>query len=126
MNATLWVLQVLLAAVFVAHGVFLLAPPASMIEQLNASMPTGFRIFLGLAEVAAAIGVTVPGFTRVQPWLVPAAAAGIIVVMVSATIFHVVRGEISSAVATAILLAMSAYVSYMRWKVHPIRARLVA
>ena len=126
MSATLWILQVLLAAVFLAHGVFLLAPPASMIDLLNASMSPTFRIFLGLSEAAAAVGLTVPGIVRVLPELVPAAAVGLMVVMISATIFHVARGELASAVATAILLAMATVVAYMRWRVHPIPARTLA
>jgi hypothetical protein len=125
MNATLWILQVLLAAVFLAHGVFLLAPPASMIELLNASMSPAFRIFLGLSETAAAIGLTVPGIVRVLPELVPAAAVGVMVVMISATAFHIARGELMSAVFTAILLAMATVVAYMRWRTSPIPSRTV-
>jgi uncharacterized membrane protein YphA (DoxX/SURF4 family) len=123
MNATLWVLQVLLSVVFFAHGSFLLVPPASMIEQMNAAMSPAFRIFIGVSEVAAAIGLTVPGLTRLLPWLVPAAAAGLMVVMVSATVFHVARGELTSAATTAILLAMASVVAYMRWRGHPISPR---
>jgi DoxX-like family len=123
MNATLWILQALLAMVFLAHGVFMLVPPASMLELMNASMSTAFRIFLGVAEVAAAIGLTVPAFTRVLPGLVPAAAFGLSVVMICATVFHIARGELMSAAITGVLLAMAALVAYMRWRVDPIRAR---
>jgi hypothetical protein len=123
MNILLWVLQALLAAAFLAHGLLLLMPPADIAAQMYASLPRGFWVFLGVAEVAAAIGITLPGATRIQPWLVPSAAAGIMFVMVSATLWHIVRGEISSAVITLILLAMATYVAYMRWRVHPIRSR---
>jgi hypothetical protein len=73
--------------------------------------------------VLAAIGITLPGATRIQPWLVPSAAVGIMIVMISATIWHIARNEISSAVITLILLAMASFVAYMRWRVAPIRAR---
>lgn len=126
MNATLWVLQVLLAVVFLAHGSFLLVPPASMIEQMNAAMLPAFRIFIGVSEVAAAIGLTVPGLTRLLPWLIPAAASGLMVVMTSATVFHIARGELTSAATTAILLAMASFVAYMRWREHPISPRTLA
>ena len=125
MNIFLWVLQVLLAAAFLAHGVFLLIPPASMVELMNATMSASFRIFIGVAEVLAAIGLILPGLTRIQPWLISWAAAGIMIVMISATVFHLMRGEISSAITTAILLAMAAFVAYMRWKVRPILPRTV-
>jgi putative oxidoreductase len=121
MGIVLWILQFLLAAAFLAHGWLLLAPPASLIAQMNATMAPWFRIFLGVAEVLAAVGLTLPGLTRILPWLVPCAAAGIMIVMISATIFHLVRGELSSAVVTLILLAVATFVAYMRWKVMPIR-----
>jgi hypothetical protein len=126
MNILLWVLQALLAAAFLAHGLMLLMPPADIAPLLAASLPRGFWVFLGWAEIAAAVGITLPGAARIQPWLVPLAAAGIMFVMVSATIWHVVRGEISSAIITLVLLAMSTYVAYMRWRVYPIRPRSAA
>ena len=73
MNITLWILQVLLALAFLAHGVLLLAPPPEVAVQLNASLPRWFQLFLGVAEVLAAVGLTLPGLTRILPGLVPAA-----------------------------------------------------
>jgi hypothetical protein len=123
MNILLWVLQALLAAAFFAHGLLLLVPPADIAAQMTAELPRWFWVFLGVAEIAAAIGITLPGATRILPQLVPAAAAGIMFVMVSATIWHVMRGEISSAFVTLLLLVMATFVAYMRWRVHPIAAR---
>src|SRR5262245_10356694 len=107
MNIALWVLQVLLALAFFAHGCLFLFPPPAIAELMNASLPRWFQLFLGVAEVLAAVGLIVPGLSRVQTWLVPSAAAGIMVVMISATIYHVMRNEISSAVITFVLLAMA-------------------
>ncbi|HXW04961.1 MAG TPA: DoxX family protein [Vicinamibacterales bacterium] len=126
MNALLWILQLVLAAAFLAHGLMLLRPPADLIGLLNESMSTGFRIFLGIAEVLAAAGLTLPGVTRILPWLVPAAAVGIMIVMVGATILHVQRNEVSAAVTTAVLLILATFVAYMRWKVRPIAPRSAA
>jgi len=126
MNTLLWVLQVLLALAFFAHGVLFLFPPAAIAEQMNASLPRWFQLFVGVAEILAAVGLTLPGYTRIQPWLVSCAAAGIMIVMIGATIFHVARGEVSSAVTTVVLLAMATYVAYMRWRVAPIQPRRVA
>ena len=120
MNRVLWILQVLLALAFLAHGLMLLFPPASVAEQMNASLSRDFQVFLGVAEVVAAVGLTLPGITKIQPWWTQWAAAGIMFVMIAATIFHVMRNEISSAVATLVLLVMATYVAYMRWKVMPI------
>jgi uncharacterized membrane protein YphA (DoxX/SURF4 family) len=125
MNRLLWVLQVLLALAFFAHGVLFLFPPASIADQMNASLPRWFQLFIGVAEILAAVGLTLPGFTRIQPWLVSCAAAGIMIVMISATVFHLMRGEVSSAVTTLVLLALATFVAYMRWRVAPIQPRHV-
>ena len=122
MNIILWVLQVLLALAFLAHGWILLFPSPEILAGMS-SLPRAFWIFLGVAEVLAAVGITLPGITRILPWLVPCASAGLMVVMISATIFHIARGEVISAIVTAILFVMATYVAYMRWKVMPIRPR---
>ena len=58
MNIVLWVLQVLLALAFLAHGGLLLFPPAAIVDQMNASLPRWFQLFLGIAEILAAVGLT--------------------------------------------------------------------
>ena len=126
MNIVLWVLQGLLAVAFFAHGLLFLFPPAELVEQMNASLPRWFQLFLGWAEVLAAVGLILPGITRIQPWLVTWAAVGIMIVMVSATVFHLARAEWSSAVITLILLAMATFVAYMRSRVMPIPVKSAA
>lgn len=123
MNIVLWVLQLLLAAAFFAHGLLFLIPPPDIAVQMNASMPRWFQLFLGVAEVLAAIGLILPGLTRILPWLVTWAAVGIMFVMVCATIFHLARSEWSSALVTLVLLVMATYLAYMRARIMPIRAR---
>jgi putative oxidoreductase len=126
MRTVLWILQVLLAAAFFAHGLLLLFPPAAIVDQMNASLPRWFQLFIGVSELMAAVGLTLPGLTRIQPWLVPFSAAGLMIVMVSATVFHLARGEVSSAATTAVLLVLATFVAYMRWQVVPIRPRTPA
>ena len=124
MNVLLWVLQALLAVAFLAHGWLFLLPPAEMVDLMNAVIPPAFRILIGVAEVLAAVGLTVPGITRVMPWLIPWAAAGLMIVMLGATLLHGMRGEVGSAITTAILFIVATFVAYMRWKVNPILSRL--
>lgn len=126
MNIVLWVLQVLLAIAFFLHGLLLLAPPPEIAAQMNAELPRWFWLFLGVAEILAAVGLTLPGLTRIQPWLVTWAAAGVVFVMISATIWHLARSEWSSSVITLVLLAMATYVAYMRHRVLPIPPRRAA
>ena len=123
MTIVLWTVQVLLAVAFFAHGLLFLWPPPEIAAQMNASLPRWFQLFLGVAEVLAAVGLTLPGLTRIQPWLVTWAAGGIMIVMVSATVLHLVRGEMSAAAITAVLLVMATFVAYMRHRVLPIHVR---
>ena len=123
MNILLWVLQVLLAALFLAHGLMFLFPPADMVATMNASIPPALRLFIGAAEVLAAIGLTLPGVTRIQPRLVPLAAAGLMFVTSGAALFHASRGEVAPAIGTAILFMLLTFVAYMRLIVLPISPR---
>lgn len=123
MNIVVWILQILLALAFAAHGWLFLAPPPEIAEQMNASLPRWFQLFLGIAEVLAAVGLTLPGLTRILPSLTVWAAGGVMIVMVCATVWHLARGEISSAGITLVLLAMATYVAWMRHRVMPIRGR---
>jgi uncharacterized membrane protein YphA (DoxX/SURF4 family) len=125
MNIALWILQVLLAAYFLWHGWLFVAPPAEFVEMMNASIAPGFRIFVGVAELLAAAGLILPGVTRILPWLTPLAAAGLMIVTVSATILHLSRGEIGSAVSAAVFFVLVTLVAYLRWKVKPISPRPV-
>jgi putative oxidoreductase len=120
MNILLWVLQALLAAAFIAHGLLFLSPPPQIAAQINAALPRWFQLFLGVAEVLAAVGITLPGLTRIAPWLVTWAAVGITIVTASATVFHLSRGEMSSAATTLLLFAVATFVAYMRYRVMPI------
>jgi uncharacterized membrane protein YphA (DoxX/SURF4 family) len=123
MNIVLWILQVLLALAFAAHGWMFLAPSPEIAVLMNESLPRWFQVFLGIAEILAAIGLTLPGLTRILPQAVVWAAVGIMIVMVAATIWHLVRNEISSAAITFVLLAMATFLAYMRDRVLPIRSR---
>jgi putative oxidoreductase len=123
LNITLWVLQVLLAAVYVAHGWMMVSPPPELLALMNEQLGATLRLFIGRAELLAAAGLILPGITRILPSLTALAAAGLMIVMSSATVLHVVRGERASAVAAAVLFALVTIVAYTRWKVQPIPGR---
>lgn len=123
MNVVLWILQALLAAVFLWHGQLMVAPPAEFVDIMNAQMGVGLRLFIGVAEILAAFGLILPAATRILPKLTVWAGVGLMIVMVSATVLHIFRGEYSSAVFAAVLLLLVTFVTYMRWKVNPIAPR---
>jgi uncharacterized membrane protein YphA (DoxX/SURF4 family) len=121
--SALWSLQVLMAALFFWHGQFSVFPPADMVAMINANIGEGLRVFIGVAEILAAIGLILPGLTRIVPWLTALAAAGLMIVMSSATVFHLFRGETASAIAALVIFLLVTVVAYTRWKVAPIAAR---
>jgi uncharacterized membrane protein YphA (DoxX/SURF4 family) len=123
LNIALWILQVLLAAAYLAHGWLMVSPPAELVAMMNAQLGAGFRMFIGVAELLAAVGLIAPGATRILPWLTAAAAAGLMIVMASATLLHLSRGESGSAISAAVLFVLVTIVAYTRWKIQPISAR---
>ena len=126
MNIAIWVVQVLLAVFFILFGFMKAFLP---IEGLADQMPFVLDVpellvrFIGVAEIAGGLGLILPSITRVLPWLTIAAAGGLGIDMVSATIFHISRGEFPNIIVTIVLLALLAVVAYGRWKIAPIEAR---
>lgn len=123
MHIVLWILQILLAAQFLQHGIIMVFPPAEYVEIMNATMGVGLRYFIGIAELLAVVGLILPGLLRIYTWLIPLTAAGLMIVTGSATVFHSIRGETGSAIYTAVLFIIITFVGYMRWKVKPILPR---
>ena len=107
-------MTILLALAFMAHGLMLLFPPAAVAQQINSSLPRWFSLFIGVSEVLAAVGLTLPAFTGILPWLVSWAAGGLMIVMVSATVYHLSRREFGAAATTLVLLAMATTVAVQR------------
>lgn len=105
------------------HGWLFLAPSPEIAAQMDANLPRWFQLFLGVAEAAAAIGLVLPGVTRILPWLVWWAAGGIMIVLASATVWHAIRGEISSAAITLVMLGLATFVAHQRRSVRPIASR---
>jgi hypothetical protein len=118
-NIALWVLQVLMAILFFWHGQLMAFPPADMVAMINATIGEGLRVFIGVAEILAAIGLILPGLTRILPWLTALAAAGLMIVMSSATMLHFSRGETASGISAAVIFLLVSVIAYTRWKVAP-------
>jgi uncharacterized membrane protein YphA (DoxX/SURF4 family) len=118
MNIILWIIQFLLAFVFISHGRlmwFLPAPTQQGSLAYIQAIPSGLRRFTAVAESLAGIGLILPELTGILPWLTPLAAVGLVLVMVGAIIFHIPRKEYPNIVFNLILLALAAFVAYERF-----------
>ena len=95
MTIVLWIVQGLLALAFLLAGVMKTFMP---LEGLKKNMtwvghvPAGLVRFIGIVEILGALGLVLPKLTKILPQLTIAAAIGLILVMVSAVVFHGVRG----------------------------------
>src|ERR1700732_4996644 len=79
-----------------------------------------FRQFIGVAEIAAAIGLIVPPAIHVLPSLAPLGAGGVAVIMAGATVRHARRGETREVVGTVVLGLLAVATLWLRWQVVPL------
>ena len=109
----LWVVQGLLALVYLAAGVGKLTMSA---EEVNADfpMPDEFMRFIGVAEVLGAIGLILPGALRIWPALTPLAAVGLVIIMTGATVLTLAGHDAAGAIIPFILGLLAAFVAYGR------------
>jgi uncharacterized membrane protein YphA (DoxX/SURF4 family) len=121
-NVAIWTVQVLLACLFLFAGGFkLVAPIAEMTKQIP--LPGLFLRFLGVVEVAGAVGLILPSLLRIRPYLTPIAAAGLIIIMSGATSISMAGGKIAPAVMPFVIGLLAGLVLYARTRVVPIRER---
>lgn len=79
------------------------------------------RRFIGVVEILAPIGLILPGLTNILAWLTPLAAAGLVILMASAAIFHIPRKEYRNIATNLIQLALAAFVAVGRFVIVPFK-----
>jgi DoxX-like family len=120
MNVALWIIQVLLALLFLfAGGIKLILPIEEMTKQM--SMPGLLLRFIGVCEVLGALGLILPGLLRIRPGLTPLAAAGLVIIMIGATALTLPSGNLGSALMSLVAGILAAFVAYGRWRLAPHR-----
>ena len=117
MNIALWIVQVLLALLFLfAGGMKLVLPIEEMTKQMPLPLPDLFLRFTGIVEVLGAIGLILPWLLRIRPGLTPVAAAGLVIVMIGATVYTLAAGDIALALMPLVVGILAAFVAYGRWR----------
>lgn len=126
MNVLAWVLQGLLALIFLFHGIGYSLSPEPMVRSMREqgtfppAIPQWFQVFIGVAEILGAIGLILPSVTRVLPGLTPLAAGGLVIVTAGAIVYHARRGEYPMVAGVAVLLVVVALTGFLRWMTVPI------
>ena len=119
MTRALWIVQGLLAALFlVAGGTKLVLPIEEMTQQMP--LPGWFLRFIAVAEVLGALGLILPGLLRIRPGLTPLAAAGLVIIMIGATVVTLMTADVALALIPLAVGLLSAFVAYGRWRLAPL------
>ncbi|PYO08438.1 MAG: DoxX family protein [Candidatus Rokuibacteriota bacterium] len=120
MTYALWIVQGLLALLFLFAGVMkFIMSIEEMTRQIQ--MPAAFLWFIGVAEICGGLGLILPSLLRIRPGLTPLAAAGLVIIMIGATIVSLMIGPVSLAAMPFVVGLLAAFVAFGRWKLAPIR-----
>jgi uncharacterized membrane protein YphA (DoxX/SURF4 family) len=121
-HIALWVIQVVVAGMFLMAGIM----KAFQYERARASLPwvkdlpRGIVTFIGISELLGGLGLLLPALTGILTWLTPLAAGGLALVMLLAMGFHMKRGEGQAIIFNLVLLVLAAFVAYGRSMVVPL------
>src|SRR5829696_7434438 len=125
MTYVLWIVQGLLALLFLFTGGIKLVLPLEVLTE-GSPLPGWFVRFLGVAEVLGAIGLILPGLLRIWPVLTPLAASGLVIIVTGATVLtlvDVVPVGAAMALIPLVVGLLSAFVAYGRWRLAPLGRR---
>ncbi|PUZ25817.1 hypothetical protein DCC81_16290 [Chitinophaga parva] len=126
LHIALWVVQVVLAATFAWAAVMKLSTP---IPQLAVMWPWVGQVSsllvkgTGIIDLLGGLGLVLPAALRVKPLLTPLAALGLVLLMVCAIVFHVMRGEAHLTGFNIVVVLLCIFVAWGRYKRAPVSPR---
>jgi uncharacterized membrane protein YphA (DoxX/SURF4 family) len=119
MNIALWIIQVLLALLFLFAGAMkFIIPIEEMTKQMPVAIPGLFLHFIGVCEVLGGLGLIFPMLLRVKPWLTPIAAIGLAIIILGAIAFSLKLGLMQALLPFVVELLLI-FVAYGRWRSIP-------
>ena len=118
MNMVLWIVQTLLALLFLfTGGMKLIMPIEEMTQQIP--MPGLFLRFIGVCEVLGGLGLVLPWLLGIRPGLTPLAAAGLVFIMIGATATTIMTGQLAISLVPLAVGILCLFVAYGRWRLAP-------
>ena len=120
MNIILWIIQILLALLFLFAGgtklVLSAETMASMASPNQIVLPMWFVRFIGVVEVLGALGLVLPGLLRRHQYLTPLAALGLTIIMIGAVVVTTMGDGFAMAITPLVVGLLCAFVAYGRWQ----------
>jgi uncharacterized membrane protein YphA (DoxX/SURF4 family) len=123
MTYVLWIIQALLGLLFLFAGVMKFVMSVAEMTKDMPSMPGWFLHFIGVMEILGGLGLILPGLLRIRPGLTPLAAAGLVIIMIGATVITFTTMGVGAAALPLIVGILCAVVAYGRWRLAPLSAR---
>ena len=122
MSITLWVVQILLAIVFLMTGGMKVTQPKEKLDESGFAEDFSLSTIrlIGVLELLGAIGIVLPALTGILPWLTPLAAVGLALTMIGAAITHLRRSEYPNIIVNVIFFALAVFVAYGRFVLAPL------
>jgi uncharacterized membrane protein YphA (DoxX/SURF4 family) len=117
MNIVLWIIQILLALLFLFAGITKLFPTIITMPPPPPNMwmpPMWFLKFIGVCELLGGLGLVLPGLLRRQQYLTVWAAVGLLIIMIGAVVVSAMTMGIATAVTPLIVGLLCALVAYGR------------
>ena len=123
MHIVLWLVQILLALVFLMAGAMKVTRPREVLAE-NMAWVEDFSQsqlrMIGALEILGALGLILPAVTGVLPGLAALAAVGLALTMAGAIIVHVRRKEYPNVIGNIVLLALVVFLAYGRIFIEPL------
>ena len=114
-NVALWVVQALLALLFLFAGVTKLIMPADALSA-QSPLPVAFLRFIGICEALGAIGLILPEMLAIRRELTPLAASGLVIIMTGAVVVTLATTDAVLAIVPFVVGVLAASVAYGRWR----------
>ena len=123
MNILLWILQILLALLFLFAGgtkfYYTIEQMRAMGPPNQILFPGWFMHFIGVCEILGALGLVLPGLFRIKQHLTALAAIGLTIIMIGAVVVTFMTFGVGSAIPNLIICLLCAFVAYGRTKLSP-------
>ena len=118
MNKAIWIIQIVLALMFVMAGIMKSTQPREkLVKNLPWVSDYPFKMvrLIGVSELLGSIGIIFPLLTSILPVFTPLAAAGLAIVMILAARHYISKSEFKEMIFNTILFVLLVIVAIYRF-----------